>query len=66
MQAGANVDAQCDSGLTALHVTCRGQTVLVATLLLVINFMEEACRAAGDAQFCGRCSYRCIFALIMQ
>ncbi len=34
VQAGANVDAQCDSGLTALHVACRGQAVLVATLLL--------------------------------
>ena len=37
MQAGANVDAQCDSGLTALHVACRGQAVLVATLLLAAN-----------------------------
>ena len=34
MQAGANVNAQCASGLTALHVACRGQAVLVATLLL--------------------------------
>lgn len=33
-QAGADVDAQCGSGLTALHVACRGQAVLVATLLL--------------------------------
>ena len=37
VQAGANVDAQCDSGLTALHVACRGQAVLVATLLLAAN-----------------------------
>ena len=37
MQAGANVDAQCDSGLTALHVACRGQAALVATLLLAAN-----------------------------
>ena len=37
MQAGANVDAQCDSGLTALHVACRGQAVLVATLLLAAS-----------------------------
>ena len=34
MQAGADVNAQCASGLTALHVACRGQAVLVATLLL--------------------------------
>ena len=34
VQAGADVNAQCASGLTALHVACRGQAVLVATLLL--------------------------------
>ena len=34
VQAGADVSAQCASGLTALHVACRGQAVLVATLLL--------------------------------
>ena len=34
VQAGANVNKQCASGLTALHVACRGQAVLVATLLL--------------------------------
>ena len=34
VQACADVNAQCASGLTALHVACREQAVLVATLLL--------------------------------
>ena len=50
MPAGANVDAQCDSGLTALHVTCRGQAVLVATLLLATNFN------GGGLQDCRGCT----------
>jgi len=56
VQAGANVDAQCDSGLTALHVACRSQAVLVAILLLADSVDGgglQDCRglfsSAGDA-----------------
>ena len=38
------------SGLTALHVACRGQAVLVATLLLVANF------DGGGLQDCRECT----------
>ena len=47
MQAGANVSGQCASGLTPLHVACRGQAVLVATLLLAAGIDASLRDARG-------------------